>query len=284
MARQTSLVLVVSVAGVIFLLARVWSPGAIALPHTSDASAESACWTGLVRTAPSNALCYRSQVPAELLNSAPFKVFDPRQIVTSVTGLPLSGVYVAHLGSDDPNVGHPLGPLMVVEYLFEGVPLPANFPRIRRTYVRVLEAGYMWPGWGRLVSGQGVLNDQHTFNTQRMDLGVTTNLPLSWERTLVRRISHAIRLLPPRPVPSLRLYVQPPGLKMRVRSAVSFFVLNNTSAARKLAAFELVLRGNGVFLRCSRRTEVRHAEVTSSPACYGDVRPSGPSTSETARR
>lgn len=243
MARRTSSVLVVSVAGMIFLLARFWSSGTIALPQTSNASAESACSTTLVRAAPSDALCYWSQVPAQVLNSAPFNVFDPRQIVTSVAGLPLGGIYVARLGSEDSNVGHPLGPLMVVEYLFEGVPLPANFPRIRRTYVRVLEAGYMWPGWGRLVSAQGVINDQLAFNTQRMDLGVTTNLPRSWERTLVRRISHAIRSVPPRPVPSLRLYVHPPGLQMRVHSKVSFFVLNNTSAARKLAAFELVLRG-----------------------------------------
>ncbi len=45
MARRTSLVLWVSVAGVILLLACVWSSGAIAPTHTSDASAESACST-----------------------------------------------------------------------------------------------------------------------------------------------------------------------------------------------------------------------------------------------
>jgi hypothetical protein len=231
-ARRRSLVLAVSVMTLLLLSALLWWRVVTAMQASS-------CSARL----PGNAVCYRSQIPSQLLDSAPFRVTEPRQVVASVTGLPLRGAYVARLGSDDPTVGHPLGPLMMVEYVFGTVSPSSGARGTSSSYVTVLEDGNVWPTQRGLFSGNGEYDEEVVFDDRRMEISVTTNGPRAWETRLVHRISVVIRSEPPRAAPRLSLYVDAPSASLSVGSAVSFFVLNNTIAARKPAAFDLTLQG-----------------------------------------
>lgn len=211
--------------------------------HAGHALAALTCSTALTRAAPWNAVCFRSQIPARVLNSSPFTVIDPRAVVRSVTGLALSGIYVAYLGSDDPNVGHPLGPLMMADYVFGQAPPRSGNPHRSRTYLTVWEDSYMHIQHGGTLSGPGWYDDQVVFPRRRLEMMVTTDGPQSWATTVAHALSHAIRMAPSRPPPPLRLYVRAPGPHVSVGQAVSFFVLNNTEAAKKPAAFELRVQG-----------------------------------------
>jgi len=174
-------------------------------------------------------------------------------------------MFAARLGSDDPTIGRPLGPLMVVEYVFGTLPPRSGTRDTSRSYVTVLEDGYMWLSHGGLFSGKGFYTEQVVFGDRRTEISVTTNGPRSWETRLVHRISHAIRSEPPRAAPRLRLYVRAPSVLLSVGSAVSFFVLNNSTAAGKPAAFDLKLQG--------RWSEPQVLSPYEGGACGGDNMP-----------
>jgi hypothetical protein len=195
----------VSVVALLLVMVPLGRNGLVALAHAGGASPQSMCSSTLIGAAPWNAACYRSQIPTHLLDSAPFTVTDPRQVVSSITGLPLSGIYVARLGSDDPTIEHPLGPLMMVEYVFGTFPPPSGTHDSSHSYVAVWEDGYQRPSHGGLDSGNGVYSEQVDFGNRRMEMSVTTNGPRPWETTLVHRISRAVRSEPSRPAPRLRL-------------------------------------------------------------------------------
>jgi hypothetical protein len=214
------------------------------VPQSTAVQAASRCSVTLRDAAPWNATCYRSQVPVQLLQSAPFTVRDPRQLVSSLTGLALSGIYVAQLGSDYEEPQHPLGPLMMVDYLFGSVPIHGAKGHSKGPYVRVWEEGYPTSGdAGLSSSSQDVWNDGVTFSRERMEVQVGTNGPRRWATTLAHRISQAIRAHRVKPLPPLRLYVHGPRTHLAVGQPITFFILNNGRASHKAAAFDLIVHG-----------------------------------------
>lgn len=213
-----------------------------AAAHAANVLAASTCSAALIQVAPWNAVCYPSRVPRWLLHTAPFTLVDPSRIVSSTTGLALTGVYAARLGSDDPNAGRPLGPLMMVDYVFGTLPARSADHNPTGRYVSVWEDGYFLQRGG-LSSGGGVYNGQAVFGRRRLEMAVTTDGPRSWVTTLTREIRRVIISHPARPAPRLRLYVHAPGSQLIVGKSVSFFVLNNVDAAQNPAAFELVMHG-----------------------------------------
>lgn len=210
----------------------------------AHADSVSACPAALGRTAPWNAVCYRSHVPAQLLHSAPFPVIDPRAAVGSITGLPLSGIYVARLGSDfDPSLRRLHGPLMMIDFVF-GAPLAVQGTgRANGTSLSVWEDGYQLSG----VSGSNTVGGWHvdglSFPEHLLEMQLTTDGPSRWLTALSAALSHAVQAQPTRVPPPPRLYVQAPGTHIRAGQAITFVVLSNTQVARKPAAFDLVLKG-----------------------------------------
>jgi hypothetical protein len=239
------------------------------LPLTADARvalATTTCSAALTKAAPWNAVCYRFQVPSQLLRSAPFSVTDPRGQVRSLTGLELRGIYVARLGSDDGQQGHPLGPLTMVEYVFGAGPQSTTAGRSAASYVTVWEDGYdLHPNGGLSSRLDGRWYEIEVFGQRHTEVEVSTDGPRSWVTTLTRQISAAIRLLSPRPVPPLRLYAPRQAAHVAVGHAINFFILNNQRIAKKAAAFELVLRGSW-----SRPTVL---SAYGGQACGGDNLP-----------
>jgi hypothetical protein len=155
---------------------------------------------------------------------------------------------------------------MMVEYGFSTLPPPAGTHDTSHSYITVWEDGYMLPSHAGLVFGNGVYSKQVTFDHRRMEMTVTTSGPRSWETTVVRGISRAIRSAPLRTAPPLRLYVRAPSVQLSVGRSVSFFVLNNARAAGKPAAFDLTLQG--------RWNNPRVLWPYEGQACGGDIIPS----------
>jgi hypothetical protein len=193
--------------------------------------------------------CFPDRIPAPIVRDATIPVVDPRSIVHRLTGLRLDGIFVAYLGSDDLDPGHPKGPLMAADFTFGTPPQSGRKSQAgQATYVTVWEDAYDWyrmdhhprrepenaPGWW-LYRGH--------FSRYRMEFQVSTDGTEQQVVTIARTIIRGVHAQPVRPSPALRLYVHAPHGSPRVGQPATFFVLNNGRAAEQPAVFDLVLQG-----------------------------------------